>query len=464
MRLGFYGATGTVTGSKYVLTRGPKVDDRIMIDCGLFQGLKRLRLLNWEALPVDPMSIGAVILTHAHIDHSGYLPRLSRTGFQSPIYCTPSTAKLLEILLLDSAYLQEEAASYANNKGFSKHSPALPLYTIKDAEKCLKQVRAFPYDEVLEIGRGFKIRFHANGHILGAAYLEIDIESDGKTTKLIASGDVGRYGSPVMPDPPSPEKADYLIVESTYGDRSHDDGDSKTALRDVITRTMERDGVVVIPAFAVGRTQTILYVIRELEDEGAIPRLPVYIDSPMAIDVTMLYKEFASYLDAETRMLMEQGVAPLSPDRLDIRRSRDESRALNDIRGGAVIISASGMATGGRILHHLTQRLPYKQNTILFVGFQAEGTRGRLLLDGAEEIKIHGRYVPVRAEIASIHGFSAHADKNELLAWLGRMEKKPALTFITHGEPRSAQALAAAVGEHLGMRTLIPEYKQEVEL
>lgn len=461
VRLRFLGATGTVTGSKTVVTAGPKLDDTTMVDCGLFQGLKRLRLKNWEPLPIDPMSIGSVILTHTHIDHSGYLPRISAQGFKGPIYCSDSSAELLEILLLDSAYLQEEFAGYANEKGFSKHKPALPLYTIKDATECLTQRRVRQFNSPFAIGNNFSVTLRPNGHILGSGFVELITQDRNSTKTIVFSGDLGRFGSPLMINPPSPENADVLIMESTYGDRNHGEKDPRLALREAIHRTLDKNGMILIPAFAVGRTQTLLYVIKELEAQKEIPEIPVFIDSPMGIDVTELYRKYQTELDVETRTLIDQGDRPIRPKFLKICRSREESIALNDIPGGAIIISSSGMATGGRILHHLSQRLNNPANTILLVGYQAEGTRGRQLQDGFPEIKIHGHYHQVRASIVSIDGFSAHADAGGLLTWLGRIPNKPRIVFLVHGERKSTEALAQKITAQHNLNVVIPEYNQE---
>jgi metallo-beta-lactamase family protein len=462
--ISFWGATGTVTGSKYLIDAGPRLDDRLLVDCGMFQGLKELRLRNWSGLPESPQSIGSVVLTHAHIDHSGYLPRIVRGGFAGPIHGSRSTTRLLEYLLPDSAHLQEEEAAYANRKGYSKHKPAQPLYTSADAARTLTQLRDHPMHEWFAVSENLSARYRYAGHILGAAHVELKIRTREGEVHVLFSGDLGRYGVPLMPDPEPAPAVDYLIVESTYGDRDHPPREPQEELETVVNESLDRGGVLIIPAFAVGRTQMILHDIRLLEEQERIPSVPVYLDSPMASMVTRLQNERVEDLDAEARELFRQNPQRLLPRKIHFVGDRHESMALNNIRGNAIIISASGMLTGGRVLHHARQRLPQGRNTILFVGYQARGTRGRHLLEGAETIKMFGEHVPVQAQIRSIAGYSAHADRSGILAWLKTFPKPPRRTFIVHGEEHASQALASTIGKELGWNVTIPEYTQTFPL
>lgn len=447
LQLQFLGATGTVTGSKYLVTAGGK---RVLVDCGLFQGLKQLRLRNWDAPPFEAASIDAVILTHAHIDHSGYLPLLAKRGFRGRVYCTPATRDFCELLLPDSGWLQEEEAEYANRHRYSKHTPALPLYTKEDAERCLRLLAPVEYDREMEVQGALRFRFFRAGHILGAA--QVMIEAGGQ--KLLFSGDLGRLNDPVTVPPAPVQEADYLVLESTYGDRLHDAADPKLKLAEVINRTSARGGTVIVPAFAVGRAQQIMHYIARLKAEHAIPDLPVFLNSPMAADATVLYRKY----HAEHRL---DGPACDAMSRVArIVNTVEESKWLNTRTYPMVIISASGMATGGRVLHHLRAFAPDPRNAILFVGFQAAGTRGAAMLAGARDIKIMGEYVPVRAEVASIENLSAHADYAEILTWLGNFQRPPRQTFITHGEPVAADALRHRVEEKLHWNVHVPEYRE----
>ncbi len=462
-KISFLGATGTVTGSKYLLETCGK---KLLIDCGLFQGLKKNRLRNWEPFPVPPAEIDAVILTHAHIDHCGYLPRLCKEGFKGPIYCTPATQEFCELLLRDSAHLQEEDARWANKKGFSKHKPALPLYTGQDAENCLKQFVSQKYGKSLDLTDDLRVKFRDAGHILGSAFAEFKITQGETVRKVLFSGDIGGPNRPILNDPAQVREVDYLIVESTYGNRLHGDNQSnrEAELAKVINESVERNGVMVIPAFAVGRTQELLFHIRELENNGAIPKLPVYIDSPMAINATKITQEMQSGYDLTARMLILDGQDILKTANLNIAKSVEESKALHNVKGPAIIISASGMLAGGRILHHLKHRLSKPENTLLFVGYQAEGTRGRALQGGKTEIKIHGQMIPVKAHIETISGFSAHADYREILAWLMGFNRAPLQTFIVHGEPEASQAMGEKIQKQLDWPVTIPEHGQSFEL
>ena len=451
MQLSFFGATQTVTGSRYLLTCDAR---RVLVDCGLFQGYKHLRLKNWARLPFVADQVDAVLLTHAHLDHSGYLPLLVKNGFKGPIYATNATVELCRILLPDSGYLQEEQAQFANRHGFSKHSPALPLYTEKDAYQCLKKFRTVSFDEAIEPAPGVRAAFARAGHLLGAA--SVRVEHGGKS--ILFSGDVGRPNDPLMSAPATPAAADYLVVESTYGDRTHPVLDPQTELRDVIRRTCARGGVIVIPTFAVGRAQLLLLLIARLQASGEIPRIPVYLDSPMAIDATELFARFG----AEHRLSREEAATVGSIAALV--KTAEQSKTLDGIREPAIILAASGMATGGRVVHHLKVFAPDARNTILFSGFQAGGTRGAALVAGAQQIRIHGESFAVRAEVAQLQSASAHADADELIAWLRRMPTAPRQVFVTHGEPSASDALRQRIQTELGWAATVPEYRDEVAL
>ena len=451
VRLSFLGAAGTVTGSKYLLEAAGR---RLLIDCGLFQGYKNLRLKNWRPLPVDPAEIDAVLLTHAHIDHSGYLPLLIRNGFSGPVYSSEGTRDLCEILLPDSGYLQEKDAEFANRHGFSKHRPALPLYDEADGRAALESFTPVPFDQEWEPLPGITAALRRAGHILGAACLEMQIDGQ----RLVFSGDLGRPNDPVMLAPWRPSGADYLVVESTYGDRRHDPEDPETLLAKVIRETAERGGSVLIPAFAVGRSQLMLFHLWRLLRAGAIPNLPIYLDSPMAINASEIFRRHA-----DSHRLSEAEAKAVC-DVATYVREVEESKALGNLRVPAIIISASGMATGGRVLHHLKRLAPDPRNAILFTGFQAAGTRGAAMLAGAESIKIHGGHYPVRAKVACLDMLSAHADADEILSWLKVMERPPRTTFITHGEPEAAEALRLRIEEELGWDCVVPEYRDSLTL
>lgn len=452
MELTFLGATGTVTGSKYLLKSG---DRQILIDCGLFQGLKQLRLRNWAKLPVNPAKIDAVVLTHAHIDHSGYLPVLVKNGFSGKVYCSEGTADLCKIMLPDSAHLQEEEAEYANRRGFSKHHPALPLYTKEDAENALSLLTPIHFEQEVDLGDGLTLRLSPNGHILGSAFVRIH----NKKTSVLFSGDIGRANDILMRPPVRIKQADYLLIESTYGNRLHQNDDPKVKLAAIINKTVKRKGVLVIPVFAVGRAQELLYYIHLLKTSGEIAAdTPVYLNSPMAVDATEI---FNLYHD-EHRLSADQCSALFST--AHVVNSIEQSKALNEAKGPMIILSASGMASGGRVVHHLKAFATNANNTILFVGFQAAGTRGAAMLDGAESIKIHGEYIPVRAHVELISNLSAHADYSEILDWLAGFESAPKKTFIVHGEPVAADAMRRHIEEKLHWQVVVPEYLQTVEL
>ena len=450
-RLTFLGAAGTVTGSKHLVEhRGL----RVLVDCGLFQGLKALRLLNWADAPIDPRTLDAVLLTHAHLDHSGFLPRLVRDGFAGPVWCTHATQELCRLLLPDSGHLQEEDAAYANRKGFSKHHPALPLYTEQDAERALERFRRVKFDEALDLREGASARFTHAGHILGAASVRLEVDG----TSILFSGDLGRYGDLLMRDPADAPAADVLVMESTYGDRLHPDDDPGDELAAVIGRTIGRGGSVVIPAFAVGRAQLLLHVIARLKARGAIPDVPVFLNSPMAVDTTGLYRRFprGHRLD-EGELRAMSGVATMV-------RSVEDSKALNRIAYPSVIVSASGMATGGRVLHHLKALGPDPRNTIALVGYQAPGTRGADLLAGKRVLRMHGADHEIRAEVVSISGLSAHGDADDLVRWARSMPRAPRRTFLVHGEMQARTALAGRLRSELGWTVDLPEQGESVDL
>ncbi len=454
--LTFLGAAGgTVTGSKHLLESG---QGRLLLDCGLFQGLKPLRLRNWAAPPVDPKTLHAVVLSHAHIDHSGYLPGLCRDGFTGPVYCTSGTLDLLRIMLPDAAHLQEEEAEFANRHRTSKHDPALPLYTVADAERVLAQARAVDFGAAFTPAPGIETRFTPSGHILGAGLVACHVE--GK--RLVFSGDLGRYDVPIMVDPDPVAAADVLLVESTYGNRVHPADDHRERLTAAVQRAAAQKGWLLIPAFAVGRSQEILYDLRELETAGAIPSLPVYLDSPMGIQATAIYAAHHEEHDAALTAVEKDGTRPFAPRRLTLARTVDDSKRLNDAAGPGIIVAGSGMATGGRILHHLKRLLPDPRTTVLFVGYQAAGTRGRLLKDGTKEIKMLGTVVPVRAQIMVSDAYSAHADREEIMRWLGGFTSPPGMTYIVHGEPDAAAALREAITSRLGWQVAVAADGQRV--
>lgn len=450
-KITFLGGVGTVTGSKYLVETG---DRRILVDCGLFQGFKHLRSRNWKPLPVAPAEIDLVLLTHAHIDHSGYLPLLTREGFRGEIHATAPTRALCDILLPDSAHLQEREADLANREGFSRHKPALPLYTMADADACLKQFRTHDFNEAVHLDGALEATFVEAGHILGAASILVNTGRH----KIAFSGDLGRYDNPIMHDPQPIVEADYLLVESTYGDEVHPATDPEDALEAIINRTFQRGGTVIIPSFAVGRSQTLLYHISRLREAGRIPPMPVFLDSPMAIDASEIFIRYAS---AHKLTAAEAHAACAVAT---YTRHGEESRELDTDQTPKVIISASGMATGGRVLHHLKAYVTDARNTVLFAGFQAGGTRGAAMLAGARKIKIHGRYWDVRAEVQNLHMLSAHADTDEVMRWLGNFAAPPTEAFIVHGEDAASDALRHRIGEELGWSARVPEQGETVRL
>ena len=457
--LQFLGATGTVTGSRFLLDT-PRA--RVLIDCGLYQGRKELRARNWAPFPVDPASIDAVLLTHAHVDHSGYLPALGRHGFRGFVVSTVRTAELCAILLPDSAHLQEEEAAYANRVGYSKHHPACPLFTRDDARAILEAFRPVAFGAPVEVADGVRALFRPAGHILGSASIRIEV--DGASPRsILVSGDLGRPFHPLLVPPAPPLPADAILVESTYGDRQHDESRALEALASVLSRTAERGGVAVIPAFAVDRTEVVLHQLKRLRAEGRIPPLPVYADSPMALSALGVYRRAIAAGDLEIRPDLRGAPDPFDPG--DLREARDveSSKAISSERGPAIIISASGMATGGRVLHHLAARLPDPRNAVILVGFQAEGTRGGRLLGGAANLKMLGRYVPVRAEIVDLCALSVHADRQEILDWL-RPTEAPAVAYVVHGEASAARSLCDGVVGELGWNAVVPGHLERVQI
>lgn len=457
--LRFLGGAGSVTGSRFLLDL-PQA--RLLVDCGLFQGLKELRERNWHEFPVPPASIDAVLLTHAHVDHSGYLPALARNGFAGPVYATADTVALSRIMLPDSGRLQEEDADYAARKGFSKHRPPLPLYTEADAERVLRQLRPVPFDQPVPVARGASATFHPSGHILGSAVVALRL--DGTAPRTIAfSGDLGRPHHPILRPPAAPPDCDLLVVESTYGDRRHDDEASMRAFEEALERTVARRGMVVIPSFAVDRTEVVLFHLRRLILAGRLPVLPVYVDSPLALAALSVYRAAirAGRPDVDP---FPPGEDPFDTGNLHETRTLVQSKAIHTQRGPGIIISASGMASGGRVLHHLAHRLPNPEDTVILAGYQAEGTRGRTLAGGAKTVKMLGRYVPVRAEIVHVPAFSVHADQDELIGWLRTAPRAPETVYVVHGEPAAAAGLATAVEKTLGWPAVIPRYLEQVRL
>lgn len=463
--LSFWGGVGTVTGSKYLIETDRA---RVLVDCGLFQGLKTLRERNWQEPPFDPRSVYAVLITHAHIDHTGYLPRLVRQGFRGPVYCSNGTADLLKILLPDAGRLQEEDADYRNRHNLTKHNPALPLYTEKDAFAALQLMEPVSNSgEPVPVAPGIRAGFRIAGHILGSSLVLVEVEGAGADhlgRRVLFSGDLGHYNQPIIRDPVAPLACDYLVVESTYGNRLHDAEDPKSALKRIINDAAQRGGPILIPAFAVGRSQEILYLIRELEDEKAIPILPVCLDSPMAAAATMAYAKRTEEQDEDYASVLARPQHPLRTHSMITCSSREESKQLNEVKGTRVIISASGMMTGGRVLRHALRLVSDPNTTLLFVGYQAAGTTGRRILDGEKEVKIMGQWVPVRCRIERIGSFSAHADWQEILHWLKGMPNAPRQTFLTHGEPAAAEAMAAHIRETFAWPAIVPVYGQRVEL
>lgn len=455
--LTFLGAARTVTGSKYLLEHS---GSRILVDCGLFQGLKELRLRNWDALPIRPDSIHAVVLTHAHLDHVGYLPRLVAQGYRGRIFCTGGTADLCRLVLPDAARIQEEDARQANKHGYTKHRPALPLYAESDAYRAISQLQPLGYERPIEVAPGITVRFSQVGHLLGSAYVLTEL-AGGRT--ILFGGDLGRYSRPVLQDPADAAAADVVLVESTYGDCDHPPEDHGEALAAVIRDTAGRGGKLIIPSFAVGRVGELLYWVRRLEGDRRIPVLPVYVDSPMATEALRFYTGRVAELDPDMRPA-EKGVSAFASTRFQTVASPQQSKQLTASRQPAIVITSSGMATGGRVLHHLVAALPDPRHTVLFVGYQAAGTRGRQLVDGAAQVKIHGRQIPVKARIHKLDSMSAHADRGEILRWLGTLPRRPGRLCLVHGEPAQMDALKALVADRLRWDACTPAHGERIAI
>jgi metallo-beta-lactamase family protein len=455
--LTFLGAARTVTGSKYLVEHNGK---RVLLDCGLFQGLKELRLRNWDAFPVPPASLDAVVLTHAHLDHVGYLPRLVAQGYHGRVFCTAGTMDLCRIVLPDAGRIQEEDARQANTHHYTRHHPALPLYTEVDANRAITQLQPMGYHREIEVATGISVEFVPAGHLLGSAFVVMRL-AGGKT--ILFGGDLGRYSRPVLPDPEPPVKADIVLAESTYGDRDHAPDDDGEALAAVIRDTAARAGKLIVPAFAIGRVEELLYWVRRLEAQHRIPALPVFVDSPMATEALRYYTARVAELDPDMRPERKH-VSTFATARFQTIASPQQSKELTASRRSAIVISSSGMATGGRVLHHLAAALPDSRNTVLFVGFQAAGTRGRQLVDGASEVKIHGRFVPVRARVARIDSMSAHADRGEILRWLQLCPAPPDRLCLVHGEPGPMDALKADIVQKLGWVVHTPDHLEQLTI
>ena len=456
--LTFLGAARTVTGSKYLLEADGQ---RVLIDCGLFQGLRELRRRNWSAFPFDPASLSAVLLTHAHIDHSGMLPRLVANGFKGPIYCTAGTASLCSLVLPDAAHLQEEDARLANERGYSRWAPAEPLFTAADAEAALRQLEVVEFDQTIDVATNVQAEFNHSGHLLGSAFVRVSRKGGGP--RILFGGDLGRYRRPVLPDPSPAPDAETLLVESTYGDRIHPDADDEALLADIIESTRDRGGRVIIPSFAIGRAEELLYWIKRLEHHRRIKPMAVYLDSPMAVDALQFYVDHEQELDEDVQT--GDGTARAYTTKwFRALTSARESMEITKSNHPAIVISASGMATGGRVLHHLAACLPDARHTILFVGFQAEGTRGRAIVDGAKSVKIHGGMVTVAAKVVRIDSMSAHADQAEIMRWLQTFRTPPQQTFLVHGEPAAQDTLKAHIEKTLRWNVHVPQHGERVEV
>jgi metallo-beta-lactamase family protein len=459
-RLTFLGAASVVSGSRHLIEAG---GSRVLVDCGLFQGEKGLRERNWERFAVPPKSIDAVVLTHGHIDHSGYLPRLAREGFAGPVITSPATADLLGLLLYDSAKCQAEDALYANRKGYSQHSPALPLYEERDVDRVLRLVRTEPRERWFEPAPGIRCRFLEAGHMLGSSFVEMEITNlAAAPVRIVFSGDVGRFDAPLYKDPVSPPPCDYLVCESTYGDRDHTPARPLDELEAVTNEALRRGGMMLVASFAIGRCQQLVYLLRTLMAAGRVPETPIWVDSPMAVDAMQVFAKHGTEHDFSEAKLVGVAESLASPF-VRMARTADESKAINGHRGPGIVIASSGMMNGGRILHHLARRLPDPETTVLVAGFQAKGTRGRSLIDGAEFLRIHGRDVPVRAAVRQVDALSGHADRHEIDRWLGGMPA-PRKTFLIHGEPPAARGMAEFLRARRGWDVQIPVIGDAVEL
>lgn len=461
VKIKFLGAAKSVTGSKYLLQVDGK---KILVDCGMFQGQKELRLRNWDKLPIDPQQIDIVVITHAHIDHTGYLPRLVKDGFSGKIICTAATEDLMQIMLLDAAKLQEEEALFAAKKGYSKHEDPKPLFNTDDAKLVMHLVESHSMNSEFNLLHNVSVTFHNAGHILGASIVELKITGNEQQKKIVFSGDIGRYNDPIMYDPEVLTEADILLTESTYGDRLNPMTDVENQLAKIVNETYANEGVLVTPAFAVGRTQSLIYYFHQLMEAKKIPVLPIFVDSPMAISVTNLYEKHGGLHKIKVTETRNDLISIFDAPNIHFCTTNESSRALNEMKRPAIIISASGMITGGRILHHLYHRLKNEQDTLLFAGYQAEGSRGRHILEGDKTVKIFGEELPVRCQVREVHGLSAHADQGELLRWLSNFKKAPKTTFIVHGEEATAAIFSKTIQQKLGWNTVIPEYLQSFEL
>jgi metallo-beta-lactamase family protein len=464
-KISFYGGVGSVTGSKYLLESNGR---KVLVDCGLFQGDKELRERNWQDPPFKPSEIDAVLITHAHIDHTGYLPRLVKLGFTGRVFTSRATADLMKILLLDSAHLQAEEADYRNRHNLTSHKPALPLYDEADARETFKLLNPVPNTgEAHEIADGMTASFRVAGHIIGASMVLVEMKNarqNGESIRFLFSGDLGHYQQPIISDPAPPPACDYLMCESTYGDRLHGEVTSEDKFAEIINAAYQRNAPILIPAFAVGRTQEILYLIRELEDKQVIASMPVIVDSPMAARATEIYNRFSEEHDEEYASILAKKVNPLLPDKMIIAASREQSKQLNSMKGARIIISASGMLTGGRVLHHALRVLPDEDATLVFVGYQAAGTLGRRIQSGEREVRVMKQWLPVRCHIENVSEFSAHADWKTVLRWLSGLPNTPRAVFTTHGEPDAAAAMAGHIHDEYGWQVIVPQYRQTIEL
>ncbi len=471
----FLGAAGTVTGSKHLINTSDDPSGKgcfqVLIDCGLFQGAKEWRDRNWQDTPIPAREIDAVVLTHAHLDHSGWIPRLVKEGFRGPIYATPSTIDLCGIMLPDSGHLQEEDAAFYNKRQKSKHHPALPLYTLEEAEDCLKYFRPVPFGGIQQLCPDISFRFVPAAHILGSSMAEVTLKLNGQSRKLLFTGDVGRVrdknsapGKVVHSGPPEGESADLLVMESTYGNRPHPADDPRPQLATLIRTAVQRGGSVIVPAFAVERTQKFLFMLKELMESNQLPRIPVFCDSPLAIKAVEIFLKHTEEYSDDTRRLIEQYGSPLTWPGFTFAQTPQESKKINDSRYPCIIVSSSGMVTGGRVQHHLSQRLPDPRTLVIFIGFQAPGTRGATIKSGASEVKIFGDIIPIRAQVAAIEQFSDHADTPELLQWLHTFQQKPAATYLVHGEPAASSQLRDAMTRELGWNVQVAQWMQKVEV
>jgi metallo-beta-lactamase family protein len=471
----FLGAAGTVTGSKHLINTVSDASGRsgfqLLIDCGMFQGPKEWRERNWQNTPIPADGIDAVVLTHAHLDHCGWIPRLVKNGFRGPIYATPATIDLCGILLPDSGHLQEEDAAFYNKHQKSKHTPALPLYTLDEARACLQYFRPVTTETTTQLSPELSFRYVRAAHILGSAMVELTLRTNGTSRRLLFTGDVGRVrnqnvapGKVVHSGPTEGESADVLVMESTYGNRQHPTDDPRPALAALIRETIERGGSVIVPAFAVERTQKFLFILKELMDSGQIPRVQVFCDSPMAIQAVEIFMKHSEEYSDETRRLVNQYGSPLQWQNFQFAATPEQSKRINEYKNPCIIVSSSGMVTGGRIQHHLAQRLPDDRNTVIFIGFQAQGTRGFTIKNGGSEVKIFGEIVPIHAQIAAFEQFSDHADTPELLQWLRTFTNTPKTTYLVHGDPAASSQLQETLTKELGWKVQVAQWMEKVQI